>query len=1088
MADDTTTPEKELQLSEKQNAIFSELNQIGHEIAAFYLDGIRIISDKRFQTRVYLLAHIYREIDGSIRDILATKSTQDKKKTLGGDEVENLRKEINKKFQSKGLKELDNINGHVTSVCNALETDVPTNLAKRWITCSVHLHALAHRHGAYKTPRDFDIFQDIWNEYENVLYDLFGENYPFLSRLDNLLEKPIPSDEIIGALRNILQNEARERYFFGKLNKISWLNKLNSAGFFSPEKNPKPKKVEKGYTLPYWSALAYVERMSPLAQEPSEEMNIILSIVHNIVNYREAGKKIDNSRTDFMLFKILCNIPLSKLTLEHMNYIEDCLSSDFHNSLIAAEIGKTLLPKLALNHKKELLQELLRIITLFRVNDKSFSKIEPLIEEYWFKEIIDTNLATITYSVPQEAYSLILMRIKEILKNDEHAFSVSAIPTIEDHPQRNDDFEVYLIKLLTASIDKLPNKKEMAEQLLNEEITIFKRIALHYIGKHFADLKDLFFGMRTNPFDIPFCNHELYEFMAKNTKQFSEEEIQSLIHLIEEKEYYIPPEIKDDGDKKNKLLAYRKKELLSALLSSENKIIKEKYKHYEAIDSSPLEHPGFITWHETWMGHFSPTTKEDLSKLSSEEIVKFLSEFKEERGVKTPSEMGLAETFESLVFDDPEKYSKEVQTYVNVKSIYIYSLIKAFTDAWNKNKEFDWKAVLEYIEKIVESGEFIKDQKGEFYYPDWVIAQIARLIEEGAHNDGHAFDVALLPLASKILISINKLVQVQESDTDDAVTHTLNTTKGKILSALLNLSLRIARTSKSEPKWLPELKSIFDKELSDNPSLELNTTIAEYMPNFLYLDKDWVLSNITKIFPQEKDAVWMAAMQGYLFGSKVYKDLFHVMKKTGNYEKGLSISISKRDMSERLVSHICIAYIEGWEKLEEKSDLIYSLMYDHKEHASEVIHFFWMHRKLIKEEQIPLIKRIWQELFSNQEDNAEVMAESLKLLEFFKVIDDGILAWCLVGGKSLKHQDSYFIVEILASLVEDNPEQVGKIFLQITENIDILPDYKQEDIILIVKKLYEKKQKEIANKICNKYGSENVHFLREIYIENQKNS
>lgn len=80
--------EKELQLSEKQKAIYHELSQIGPEIAAFYVDGLKIIADAQFQTRVNLLAHVYREIDGGIRDILATKSTIDNKKTLTAEEID----------------------------------------------------------------------------------------------------------------------------------------------------------------------------------------------------------------------------------------------------------------------------------------------------------------------------------------------------------------------------------------------------------------------------------------------------------------------------------------------------------------------------------------------------------------------------------------------------------------------------------------------------------------------------------------------------------------------------------------------------------------------------------------------------------------------------------------------------------------------------------------------------------------------------------------------------------------------------------------------------------------------------------------
>ena len=86
--------------------------------------------------------------------------------------------------------------------------------------------------------------------------------------------------------------------------------------------------------------------------------------------------------------------------------------------------------------------------------------------------------------------------------------------------------------MITTSISKLPNKKEVVEQLLNEELIILQRIAVYFIGVYFDELKELFFQFKLNPFDIPFCKHELYEFLSKNSKKFNESEMKSLIDFI----------------------------------------------------------------------------------------------------------------------------------------------------------------------------------------------------------------------------------------------------------------------------------------------------------------------------------------------------------------------------------------------------------------------------------------------------------------------------------------------------------------------------------------------------------------------------
>ncbi len=58
------------ELNARQHAIYQGLKLIGPEIAAYYLDGIRILQHQSLETRVSLLAYIAREIDGGVRDIL----------------------------------------------------------------------------------------------------------------------------------------------------------------------------------------------------------------------------------------------------------------------------------------------------------------------------------------------------------------------------------------------------------------------------------------------------------------------------------------------------------------------------------------------------------------------------------------------------------------------------------------------------------------------------------------------------------------------------------------------------------------------------------------------------------------------------------------------------------------------------------------------------------------------------------------------------------------------------------------------------------------------------------------------------------
>ena len=67
------------ELSARQAEIYRNLEAIGPEIAAFYLSGVKVLNDKDLEISSYLLAHIAREIEGGLRDVLSEKKKEELK-------------------------------------------------------------------------------------------------------------------------------------------------------------------------------------------------------------------------------------------------------------------------------------------------------------------------------------------------------------------------------------------------------------------------------------------------------------------------------------------------------------------------------------------------------------------------------------------------------------------------------------------------------------------------------------------------------------------------------------------------------------------------------------------------------------------------------------------------------------------------------------------------------------------------------------------------------------------------------------------------------------------------------------------------
>ncbi len=63
-------PSDEVKLEDYQKRIYEGLGAIGPEVAQFYLDGVRLLNSAVFGAKAYLLAHVAREIEGGLREVL----------------------------------------------------------------------------------------------------------------------------------------------------------------------------------------------------------------------------------------------------------------------------------------------------------------------------------------------------------------------------------------------------------------------------------------------------------------------------------------------------------------------------------------------------------------------------------------------------------------------------------------------------------------------------------------------------------------------------------------------------------------------------------------------------------------------------------------------------------------------------------------------------------------------------------------------------------------------------------------------------------------------------------------------------------
>lgn len=943
--------------------------------------------------------------------------------------------------------------------------------------------------------------------------------YDIALKIDELVKEY--SDTNLTEIESYFIHKGIKDYFLKKLAQSSdplpWLKPLKLRGYFKPENNPPPQKVpdKEGYFLTkYWNVLGFLENVAVKnTKNPSNEINnILVEIVNSIANCRKKdGERIENFRTDWMLIKIIFKLPVEKITEEHIKFIGTSLKSRWTTTLVPSEIRDTALPYLVENKAKKLILILIDTILDYKPIikkwiEKEFTEYSSIMDKYWLYETLKEYKPEIAKLCDIKAAEIALNKMIAIINEDKNQFNNIWIPTIEDHPKKTfpDRYECQLVHFVRDMFE-LANPKEIREkikELLTKKHPIFKRIALHTINHHYKDLKDIFWDLDLFPFYEPLLKHELYELLKKNCTSFTMNEIKKILEWIENREYYIRDEIKKDKDLIDKALAYRKKEWLSALLETEDKDVKVAYKKDQKIYPEEIEYPGLDFGAERTLrsGAISPIDKNELLNKPNEEIAEYLKEYKEERGWRNPSIGGLSNTFRSCVSENPEKFANNMKPFLKVQRVYQHALLWGLDEAWRLNKDFKWDNIFNFILKIMKSNNFWNEKYEEgSNYRNWIISQIADLIEDGTKDDKHTFNNQLLPKAENILLILSDRVKSHLPGMKDLVTSVLNSPKGRVFSAMINYSILCSQTFKKEQedKWVEAIKEDFNKRLNRKvePSLEFSVSLGKYLAYMYYLDKNWVTNNINKIFPKDNGIHWKAAFTGYLFYHNIInKDIYLLIRKNNHYIKAIQTEFGDDTIINRLVQHICVGYLKGLEKLDDDRSLI-SLLFKKPSvnQLSAIVNFFWMQKDNITDEVRIKVKPIWKVLFdilSQREESPEyqkIISNISKWLSLIDEIDDEILKWLKLSARYIQvNFNAPFFIEYLLKHAPCSPKKVGELYLEML-NSDVYPEYKMENIQEIVQILYKKKQKKIADKICNMYGAKGLHFLRTIYEKHRHN-
>ena len=1088
----------ESELTPRQLEIYRNLKDIGPEIAAFYLDGIKILQNKELETAANLLAHVAREIDGGLRNILAERRKEELEFTIRTPDDETLTYEkeeegtIKFDINTPGAVKLTykKIAKHKPSILQSLGIDEPSPIAERWIEVTGKFSKFVHRHGAWKSPRSREEFEYLWYDFEEVLADLVGSYLNLLNRLDRILAYKAPTPDIIATLPNLLESDARRAYFFRELKYPTWLESLNKEGWFNPEKNPLPYEVPDSpgyYRTPVWYALEYVEKV---ANHPERPVDLLVDIVNAMVDYtNDAGERIKNDSTNRRLIKIIGTFPINRIEPKHITFMSTALKYGW----VSREIGETILPRFLKEGKKGLTLDLLKVMFDAKVINH---RIRPLMEEYWLKEAIKKEEQAIAELCGIETIQIARKQIQTLVNKGIHSFDLIERIEVEPSYGRQQRYAELLVSF-TCRLFHLASPDSIAEtvkSLLKEgsavernyqdakgSSAIFGRIALNTITHHYDHLKRLFWEWEGNPLEEHELKPQLYQLIETHCLNFDESEIEQVLHWIESDQYYKVVE--------EQVAAVYKREWLTALMETRNEKIIAAYQKYEQINPVKIESPGLSHAIKIGYEEVNVMTVAKLSEMSNAEIAQH--DFQEEYWARR-----WVEALQECVKAHPQRFTEDLQPFQGVRNRYQFSILSGLLKAWRDKREFDWKASFEFIHQIFSSEQFWTEHFEEPpNYRDWIISTTADLVVEGTGNDKHAFDVHLLPLAEKILMVLVKKVEPSAFTLEDLSSEVLDSVRSKVFSAMVQYALRYARINnpKQEIRWPRAIREDFTKRLdrSVEPSFEFSFMLGHYLPNLLYLDEEWVVDNIDRIFSKRDASHWEATFSGYLSCSLTSEYLYSLLKKRKDYQKALNTDFANPKVLSKLVEHVCTGWIEDNETLNNGS-LIYQLINNsNPDLLSEMVDFFWRQQYDTPDKVKSKVKLAWRALIeilppkSAEAEYREILGSLSGWIGLIDRIDAETLKWLKLSAKYVERGfDSASFVEALREHVPQTPREVGMIYLEMLNN-KVYPDYAPTDIQETVRILYNQGYKEEADKICNLYAAAGFDFLRSLYGEYQ---
>jgi hypothetical protein len=927
------------------------------------------------------------------------------------------------------------------------------------------------------------------------------------------------------ALNRALKHPELLPRLYKKVKDLQWFDVFEEVGLLEPGCNPPPKpaKDEGFFQIPVWPITEFLVKTAPLLNEPDNREYAIKyrDLLRNVTKYSQK-EGYGNYRTWWQFAKIIRNIPVELLDDEDIEIVRYWISDKFERGIIGEALGKWLIDLFAIkvahanNISLKLLDSLYEVIFVEdKIDHADKQKAVLLFDSYRIDKLTDQISQKAAKSIGIKAVDIFRDKLEYILERQENdRWSSIWRPAIEEHSQnlRTNDADDIILKAFRESLlglfdhDK-NTANEYLNNLFNSKYKTVIRVAIFAIDRMFSILNN---DIPSKAIDTKYFSnnyrHEVWNLLSNRFNQFSDELKDKTFKIIEN--IVIDDEDEGSSEKRN---AYQKSIWLAAIYDKDD-AARTKYNACLMITKNAPEHPDFYSYSSSgWVSHKSPIKLEKMRSLDYLSLKNILNDFKGGHGFREPGIEGLTRGFKELVKLDALKLHKDLDKFVDLDVPYIHSLIDAFLELWEKDKEINlpwdsiWPNLLDFIFQVVSKKEFWqwpdnRDDGAFVANHHWVVSVIGRMIESGCKSDDHSFEVINIEISKSILcLLLEKEVGETFNYDSDAVFVAINSPRGRCIEALINLALFTCRNHKEvgithSEAW-EQYKNIFNSELNkpNQGEYEFATLVANYLHNFMYLSDEWTMRNLSIIFDQSDHQRWLCAMQGYSYINSLHPNIYKFLRDNGNLINALDEEFLKDRVDDRYLQFITLAYLNDIEDLNDPSSQI-SILLKRAKHSElrQVIWFLWTLRDNVDEQLRLKVYQLWPLMLNKVDkrtkEGQKLASQLCRLTVFVDKLDEKSKSWFMtIAPYAEADHNSSDLLKTISKLSAKYPYDIKDIWLEMLSEYSY--DYPEEAIrealanFLRHGKKGEKAAKEIVSAYF-KHGIERpIEWLEEIQLQ-----